>query len=83
MELKIPLLLRRHLSGCVLIVPFMELKIGEVTLYDDVTPRLNRTFYGIETINPELFRYLLLVLIVPFMELKHYDTEKCAWRCLS
>ena len=55
----------------VLIVPFMELKHGKKNTTSTAFARLNRTFYGIETL-PVLMLIVCAsdVLIVPFMELK-------------
>ena len=53
----------------------MELKLacGIVELHD--RQRLNRTFYGIETLLRRNGILLLRVLIVPFMELKLHGDE--------
>ena len=55
----------------VLIVPFMELKLGHRHQPCKCVKGLNRTFYGIEIAVPRFpVAYHLRVLIVPFMELK-------------
>ena len=54
----------------VLIVPFMELKPNSGLDPRTRTQRLNRTFYGIETIYNSFGECVAIVLIVPFMELK-------------
>ena len=58
------------LQVAVLIVPFMELKQRNFLRLYEQLPRLNRTFYGIETVLGLLPVAEPWVLIVPFMELK-------------
>ena len=49
MELKRRLPGSRLADPWVLIVPFMELKLGRIVAVQSERTRLNRTFYGIET----------------------------------
>ena len=48
----------------------MELKLDDSLASVATTQRLNRTFYGIETLWEFGFTFPRRVLIVPFMELK-------------
>ena len=48
----------------------MELKLRIEIVIHILSKRLNRTFYGIETCLVILIKQDLIVLIVPFMELK-------------
>ena len=63
----------------VLIVPFMELKYAHAALHTCRHVGLNRTFYGIEIVLKLRHVALVIVLIVPFMELKSFSifTEIC------
>ena len=56
----------------------MELKVRIALAFSTTLPRLNRTFYGIESEEFDSYHgFVLVVLIVPFMELKevtnHYS----------
>ena len=84
MELKQIALVRKELKlisklnfiflSSVLIVPFMELKLICCRRRGTTATSLNRTFYGIETMEiGERKRSPHRVLIVPFMELKLND----------
>ena len=74
MELKQIALVRKNCSNKVLIVPFMELKLICCRRRGTTATSLNRTFYGIETMEiGERKRSPHRVLIVPFMELKLND----------
>ena len=53
----------------------MELKLGIVDIPSASPSCLNRTFYGIETLFLLLISFRILVLIVPFMELKPCNEE--------
>ena len=71
MELKHQSQIDRLQNFSVLIVPFMELKRYYVEKLCFFHQRLNRTFYGIETLKQRNDFCFVPVLIVPFMELKH------------
>ena len=76
MELKLTKLSWTLAKDYVLIVPFMELKLQEVLQREESSAGLNRTFYGIETEGGISQVDNLLVLIVPFMELKPLSFSK-------
>ena len=70
MELKCPFVKRKGNTSCCLNRTFYGIEILPESCPTSVRSCLNRTFYGIE-IAQELHQdHLILVLIVPFMELK-------------